>query len=359
MTNYQPMIKFLRKIRQKTLTKNKLSKYLLYAIGEIILVVIGILIALNINLKSEQEKKEAKIEAVFENILNDLASEISETNYTINIQQKVDSLSYKVLNNKLSKKDYLNHDYRYLFNLDNDFWVFKFTQQAYTSLLQNIDEVPKKYNEVVKDLGELYNTNKKSIEYSNKEIIRLAAKNLDNLTDNFDWYANPKLKDLEIDYRLNNFRYKNSIKRFVAQKNNLLRHVVSYRKKAIELYKKIAILLNKTSINESFKIDYEAASILEGTWKLVDATIPIPDAVFNSKLYINIQDEKIISHVDLDTLNKKEDIIVSVKKQKFKTIMRTFNLDFLGYQTLTIKGDTIISSVNEDRLTMVKINKKD
>ncbi|MFT4696459.1 MAG: uncharacterized membrane protein YgaE (UPF0421/DUF939 family) [Urechidicola sp.] len=43
------MLKFFRKIRQKMLTENKFSKYLIYAIGEIILVVIGILIALWIN----------------------------------------------------------------------------------------------------------------------------------------------------------------------------------------------------------------------------------------------------------------------------------------------------------------------
>ncbi|MGB3149797.1 MAG: DUF6090 family protein [Maribacter sp.] len=43
------MIKFFRKIRQKMLTENKFSKYLIYAIGEILLVIIGILIALQIN----------------------------------------------------------------------------------------------------------------------------------------------------------------------------------------------------------------------------------------------------------------------------------------------------------------------
>jgi hypothetical protein len=43
------MIKFFRKIRQTTIKENKASKYLLYAIGEIILVVIGIVIALQIN----------------------------------------------------------------------------------------------------------------------------------------------------------------------------------------------------------------------------------------------------------------------------------------------------------------------
>ena len=50
------MIKFFRKIRQKLVTENKFSKYLLYAIGEIILVVIGILIALSINNWNEDRK---------------------------------------------------------------------------------------------------------------------------------------------------------------------------------------------------------------------------------------------------------------------------------------------------------------
>ncbi len=50
------MIKFFRKIRQKLLTENKFSKYLLYAMGEIILVVLGILIALNLNNLNEIRK---------------------------------------------------------------------------------------------------------------------------------------------------------------------------------------------------------------------------------------------------------------------------------------------------------------
>lgn len=43
------MLQFFKKIRQQLLNENKLKKYFLYAIGEIILVVIGILIALQIN----------------------------------------------------------------------------------------------------------------------------------------------------------------------------------------------------------------------------------------------------------------------------------------------------------------------
>lgn len=50
------MIKFFRHIRQPLLSENKFSKYLLYAIGEIVLVVIGIPIALQINNWNEQRK---------------------------------------------------------------------------------------------------------------------------------------------------------------------------------------------------------------------------------------------------------------------------------------------------------------
>lgn len=50
------MIKFFKKIRQEHLIKNKFIKYLFYAIGEIILVVIGILIALQINNWNESNK---------------------------------------------------------------------------------------------------------------------------------------------------------------------------------------------------------------------------------------------------------------------------------------------------------------
>jgi uncharacterized membrane-anchored protein YhcB (DUF1043 family) len=49
------MIHFFRKIRQQLFTNNKFSKYLLYAMGEIVLVVIGILIALQINTWNNQK----------------------------------------------------------------------------------------------------------------------------------------------------------------------------------------------------------------------------------------------------------------------------------------------------------------
>ena len=50
------MIKFFRRIRFDLMEKNKTGKYFKYAIGEIVLVVIGILIALQINNWNEERK---------------------------------------------------------------------------------------------------------------------------------------------------------------------------------------------------------------------------------------------------------------------------------------------------------------
>jgi len=58
------MIKFFRKIRQNLVMENKTGKYFKYAIGEIILVVIGILIALQINNWNERRKERAQEQAL-------------------------------------------------------------------------------------------------------------------------------------------------------------------------------------------------------------------------------------------------------------------------------------------------------
>ncbi|MEM6263389.1 MAG: DUF6090 family protein, partial [Bacteroidota bacterium] len=70
------MIQFLRRARKKLLAEQKISHYLIYAIGEILLVVLGILIALWINDWNEGQKN-ARIEAAFlENFKNDLLIDI-------------------------------------------------------------------------------------------------------------------------------------------------------------------------------------------------------------------------------------------------------------------------------------------
>ncbi|MDO1501161.1 DUF6090 family protein [Winogradskyella maritima] len=72
------MINFFRRTRQRLVGNGRFSKYILYAIGEIILVVIGILIALQINNRNEFQKtntKQATYLALIQNeMINNLKS---------------------------------------------------------------------------------------------------------------------------------------------------------------------------------------------------------------------------------------------------------------------------------------------
>jgi len=70
------MIPFFRKIRKKMADDNRPLKYMRYAIGEILLVVVGILIALQVNTWNE-ERKQRQIELkYFYNLKNDLLADI-------------------------------------------------------------------------------------------------------------------------------------------------------------------------------------------------------------------------------------------------------------------------------------------
>ena len=66
------MANFFRKIRKNIAEDNRPLKYLRYAVGEIILVVIGILIAVQINNWNEGQKRSKLKQTYVENLINDL-----------------------------------------------------------------------------------------------------------------------------------------------------------------------------------------------------------------------------------------------------------------------------------------------
>ncbi|MFH4968042.1 DUF6090 family protein [Gaetbulibacter sp. M240] len=79
------MIKFFRKIRQKLITENKFNRYFLYAIGEIILVVIGILIALQVNNWNNDRIIERNTNESLKSLKNELTSNKEKLKFNINI----------------------------------------------------------------------------------------------------------------------------------------------------------------------------------------------------------------------------------------------------------------------------------
>ena len=82
------MIKFFRKIRQNLIMENKTGKYLKYAFGEIVLVIIGILIALSINNWNEHRKLKIEEQNSLIDLRSEVASNIEALTKTIASHQK-------------------------------------------------------------------------------------------------------------------------------------------------------------------------------------------------------------------------------------------------------------------------------
>ena len=100
------MIRLFKKVRQKLLSENSYPLYILYASGEILLVIIGIIIALQIDNWNE-DRKESNLELqLYSNLLEDLGNE----NFTIESQiervNQYDELNFHVYNETNGEAQY-------------------------------------------------------------------------------------------------------------------------------------------------------------------------------------------------------------------------------------------------------------
>ena len=91
------MIKVFRGIRQQLLTENKFSNYLIYAIGEIILVVIGILIALSINNWSEENKNRKQEAQILLQLKEEYQENLTELDLKISMRKEMFDAATRLL----------------------------------------------------------------------------------------------------------------------------------------------------------------------------------------------------------------------------------------------------------------------
>ena len=104
------MIKFFRHIRQRMIKENRVSKYLLYAIGEIVLVVIGILIALQINTWNQQRERNNQETIYLEDLRNDFLFDLETLDQKVAQNDKAIENAKEVLTLISSKTDFSDED---------------------------------------------------------------------------------------------------------------------------------------------------------------------------------------------------------------------------------------------------------
>jgi tetratricopeptide (TPR) repeat protein len=142
------MIKFFRQIRQNLLSEGKTIKYFKYAIGEIILVIIGILFALQINNWNSDKKAHHQELDLYVKLLNDLNDNFNNTVNKKSIMKRIQNVHYQVYNESMGKTGYdPTTNYHHLQ------WAQSYSadiSEKYTDLLSSIS------NDSIRDLLKNY-----------------------------------------------------------------------------------------------------------------------------------------------------------------------------------------------------------
>ena len=112
-------MKFFRKLRQQLLGDQKFRKYLLYALGEIALVVIGILIALQVNNWNEQRKEQKELDGYLSTISKNINRDLEQLETLVEYRRKSKAGStvyMEFLDEELIPADVINEYYAEYWN---------------------------------------------------------------------------------------------------------------------------------------------------------------------------------------------------------------------------------------------------
>jgi hypothetical protein len=225
---------------------NKPLKYMRYAIGEIVLVVIGILIALQINTWNEQRKDKQRTNRLLENVQKELLVNIKETDLATVWYRRKDSLIFKVINKKVTYDDYKSNPR--LSNLIYNRYRVDVTEDAFKKLMDFEGKVPKELDSIFIKLKEAFGPDWVSIHENNKLVDDAAISNLKEIENNKKWFADLyymlKIPDDIILYQLNDTIYRNRVVNYAMITVNHFYRIRLYRNKALSIYEEISDYLD-------------------------------------------------------------------------------------------------------------------
>jgi len=245
------MIKFFRKIRQQLLTQNKFTKYIFYAVGEIVLVVIGILIAISVNNWNEKRNNDISVHFMFENILEELEYDIHLAGRQIKIFKSIDSLITKVLNKEVSIADY-NSEPSYtnlispLFSLNID----DFSVENIELLINNSDIVTAQFKNELKIIRDIYINDIEDIKISAKKLEEYITQTENEYRQNHIWYSetNEEHKKQKIKFQLTDPKYLNNVKHLQLLNFGIFFSYNIFKTNAIVAYNEIHKTINSQRI---------------------------------------------------------------------------------------------------------------
>ena len=226
------------------LTESKFSKYLLYAIGEIFLVLVGILLALQINTWNNERSSKLKRKEIYKQIQTDLKADTTAIGYIIKSNDEKSNRIQNILDKKIKPSFYdtinsLNYtDCKICISESTNYIPFIPISKGY-SLLKNQNDI----KEITKDslpniIEEFYSYGLTNIENQLELVQNVVFENIKTY-EQYSWFVDMQEKKYNKDYLTFIFEsetYRNQLARYkIYYEKNYISNLRLYREYATEI----------------------------------------------------------------------------------------------------------------------------
>ncbi|WP_445383015.1 DUF6090 family protein [Robiginitalea sp. IMCC43444] len=242
------MIKFFRRIRQKLLSEGNTGKYLKYAIGEIILVVIGILIALAINNWNEAKKSENEIVEIIEQLKDDLIYNFDDATGILEFYATQESICEAVLFDKLSIDDYRNNELISIVAVN--WFITSPKSENLDYLLNNQKGAPESYKPII-NAATLLKDRETIMHAEWQRLNTTIQENIKKITSKVSLIKIDSVsKNERFEYMLSNEEYKKMIELYWISAQDYSDQVSRYRAQVMATLSTINVVKEKQGIQE-------------------------------------------------------------------------------------------------------------
>jgi hypothetical protein len=190
---------------------NKFTTYLLYAVGEIFLVMIGILLALQVNNWNENRKQKKELYSTFRAISNDLEVDTTSAGRIIEFYEDNHKNSLKIINREITKDNYKSC--LKCMSLVTIYRPFNIQTKGFERLKTIANDQIELTDSLVVDITEVYSQFKPLIDKNNELMESEVLQNF-NAFKSHDWFVDltqGKFNESMVDYFINSEDYRTRV----------------------------------------------------------------------------------------------------------------------------------------------------
>ena len=220
--------------------ENNFGRYLLYAIGEIFLVVVGILMALQINNWNEKRKLQNELDSILRTISYDLATDTLAASQIINYYEEHHKNSLKIINRTLNRENF--RECPACGALITIYQPFTMQKRGFELLKNFSSQHNTQKDSLVIDITQFYPILDELIKKSNDRLETDALNNFESISKK-PWFVDMiqgRINEEMISYFLESEDYRQRVAAHdILVSQNHLAYLKRYKNNAIEILKLI------------------------------------------------------------------------------------------------------------------------